>query len=116
MATITPKNGIVYAWNPDTENFADEMDANLIKISVLISLSVIDRNLATPPGSPSNGDTYIVAASGTDAWAGQDNNIAYWNATEWIFYTPEIGQSAYIVDEDVRSTYKSTGWSAGVTA
>jgi hypothetical protein len=75
---------------------------------------VKDRDLATPPGSPANGDRYIVAASGTGAWVGQDAKVAVWNGSAWVFYTPKVGWLAYIEDEQKITAYKVTGWSAGV--
>jgi len=52
--------------------------------------SVIDR-LATPPGSPATGDRYLVTATATGAWAGQENDIAEWDGTAWVFTTPTTG-------------------------
>lgn len=46
---------------------------------------VIDKDLATPPGSPSDGDAYIVAASATGAWNGWDNHITVYHNGQWKF-------------------------------
>lgn len=72
--------------------------------------SVLDRDLATPPGSPSTGDRYIVAASGTGAWAGQDNNIAEWNGSIWVFTTPNAGATTYVEDENEFYTFDGASW------
>ena len=61
----------------------------LMDIDALLNTGVIDHSLATPPGSPSTGDVYIVAASATGDWAGQDGNIAYFDGI-WYFITPNI--------------------------
>ena len=42
--------------------------------------SVKDRDLTAPPGSPSEGDRYIVATGGSGAWSGHDLEIAEWHA------------------------------------
>jgi hypothetical protein len=75
---------------------------------------VKDRDLTAPPGSPANGDRYIVATGGTGAWAGQDAKVAVWNGSAWVFYTPKVGWLAYLEDEQKITAYKVTGWSAGV--
>ena len=45
-------------------------------LDAIVQLSVKDRDLAAPPGSPAEGDRYIVAASPTGAWAGHAGDIA----------------------------------------
>jgi len=72
--------------------------------------SVKDKDLTAPPGSPSTGDRYIVAATATGAWAGQENNIAEWNGTSWDFTTVSEGMATWVEDEDVVYVYNGTGW------
>lgn len=64
----------------------------------LIQANVISIGLTTPPGSPLNGDTYIVGPGATGAWAGKDNSMAYWSTDnpltpsgEWEFFAPRAG-------------------------
>lgn len=78
---------------------------------------VLDRDLATPPGSPTNGSAYIVAASPTGAWSGQAGKVAIWRTSlaAWEFYTPKNGWSVVILDEAKRSTYISGAWTVGVS-
>lgn len=108
------RSGLKYSWLVG-DNFAPDMDANLLQIGrVGMHLSVLDRNLATPPATPAAGDTYIVAASGTGAWAGKDGQVTLWDGAAWVFYVPRVGWIAYIEDEEKLSAYKAAGWSAGV--
>ena len=69
-----------------------------------------DRDLATPPGSPADGDCYLVAGSPTGAWAGQAGNIAFYLSTAWVFLTVKEGMTAYIADEDVIVSYNGAAW------
>ena len=39
-------------------------------LDTLAQLAVLDRDLSTPPASPTAGARYIVAASPTGAWSG----------------------------------------------
>lgn len=41
--------------------------------------------LNTPPGSPAQGDTYVLGASPTGAWAGRANCLAGYFGTGWVF-------------------------------
>ncbi len=73
----------------------------LRKLDCLVQLSVIDKDLSEPPGAPSDGDTYIVGttSSSSSDWNGQDDNIAYYNSSAWIYITPNEGFRAWVVDE-----------------
>lgn len=71
---------------------------------------VKDRDLATPPGSPSDGDAYLVAASPTDAWAGQAGKIALRISTAWVFITAKEGFEIEVEDEDAAFTYRGGSW------
>lgn len=102
--------------------WAGNMVANWQRLGrVGFHLSIIDRDLTSPPGSPADGDRYIVGGGATGDWAGEDDNIAVFDADastagEWVFYTPSEGWVAYIEDEEKLSAYKgaSVGWSAGI--
>jgi hypothetical protein len=56
----------------------------LNQFQVLLS-GVISVGLNTPPGSPAQGDTYILGASPTGAWAGRANCLAGYFGTAWVF-------------------------------
>ena len=70
-----------------------------------------DRDLAAPPGSPADGDCYLVAASPTGAWAGQAGKIAYRLNTAWKFITAIEGFTAWVNDENVFIGYDGAAWS-----
>ncbi len=81
----------------------------LRRIDALCQASIIDKDLATPPVSPADGDSYIVAASGTGDWASQDDNIAFYVNGGWEFATPEEGWLCWVRDEDTIYKFNS-GW------
>ena len=64
----------------------------------LVQPAVKSRTTATPPGSPAEGDTYIVAPSATGAWSGKDKSFACWLSGAWSFMTPAEGWLAYVRD------------------
>lgn len=70
----------------------------------VLQRGVIDRDLTAPPGSPSEGDAYIVASGGTGAWSGQDDSIAFYFGGVWNFLEPDLaqGNGVYVQDEGVR--------------
>lgn len=64
---------------------------------------VLDNTIATPPVSPNDGDSYIIAATATGVWTGLETQIATWNGSSWVYYIP--------VDDD--TTTVTTGTNAG---
>jgi hypothetical protein len=72
--------------------------------------SVLDKDLATPPVSPSTGDRYIVATGGTGAWATKDKQIAEWDGAAWVFSVPNEGFTTRVMDENKIYTYDGTNW------
>lgn len=111
-AQTEPRSGLFWGWSLGESGWKPGMDANLLRLGRFgFHLSVKDRDLVTAPASPTTGDTYIVAASATGAWAGRDGQVAIWDGAAWQYGTPRKGWTAYLEDEDVRVTYKGTGWS-----
>jgi hypothetical protein len=114
MATTDPNLGLAYGWTLGESGWNTSMDANLKRLGALVGLSAKDRDLATPPASPVDGDRYIVPVAATGAWAGKSNQIAVRIASAWEFHVPKVGWLCFIEDESVLSAYKMTGWSPGV--
>lgn len=71
---------------------------------------VLDKDLATPPGSPTTGARYIVATGGTGAWSGKDKQIAQWTGTAWYFVVPSEGFKVYVLDENIALVHDGTNW------
>jgi len=75
------------------------------------SVRVLSRTVTAEPGSPNEGDTYIIpsGATGTN-WSGQDGNLAHYYGGSWKFYTPNEGWTLWVNDEDVPITFDSSTW------
>lgn len=77
-----------------------------------VHLAVKDRDLATPPGSPTTGDRYLIATSPTGAWAGQANAITVYLNGAWKFATPKEGWTCWVDDEDLWLRHDGSAWTA----
>jgi hypothetical protein len=75
-----------------------------------VHLAVIDRDLSLPPGTPAEGDRYIVAGAGTGAWAGKGGQIALWQDGAWRHFAPSRGFLGYVLDEGVLVAWSGTAW------
>jgi len=107
--TNTPRAALPELAASQAQKHVTHNDA-LIQLDVLICCRILDRDLSTPPGSPSDGDAYIVKATGTGAWSGEDGKIAYCVDGAWRFYAPFTGLSAFIADESVMLVYAGGSW------
>ncbi len=86
-------------------------------IDAFVMSSVISKTTATPPGSPANGDRYIVAASPTGAWSGHTDAIACWTMDDpdnvggvWQFFTPKAGWQVFNEADGTLYVWHSAAW------
>lgn len=82
----------------------------LYAFDALLCARLLDRDLSTPPSSPSDGDAYLVKATATGAWIGQNGNIAYYADGAWRFTPPFGGLIALIADEAKFVAYDGSAW------
>jgi hypothetical protein len=82
----------------------------LYAFDALLCARLLDRDLTTPPSSPSDGDAYLVKATAIGAWTGQNGNIAYYADGAWRFYPPFAGLIALIADESKFVAYDGSAW------
>lgn len=84
----------------------------------------LSRTTDAEPGSPSNGDVYIItgSASGTNWTAFSQYDIAYYGNGAWSAITPVDGMSIPVADENIRYYFDGATWvnepltSLGLTA
>src|SRR5688572_9910290 len=85
----------------------------------------INRGTNTPPGSPSEGDIYIIGSAPTGAWANRGNCVGIYMGTSWEFVpgddsngTPitigarQEGMRMYVRDVDTMYVWNGTAWVA----
>ena len=82
----------------------------IARLDGVVQLSVIDRDLDTPPGAPADGDRYIVAASATGAWTGWERSVACFYAGAWLRLLPRPGWLCWIADEDQLAFWDGAAW------
>lgn len=87
MAT-EPKTGLDF-WPPGAMQPDLLFNAMLYWLAVWAQPTVLAIE-DDPPGSPAEGDTYLVG-TGTGAWAGHDDSLAYWDGVAWLFFMPLEG-------------------------
>lgn len=111
MATLTgPNMGLKYNWDLGAF-YKTEMDANLKLMDMISNLGVLDKDLVAQPGSPAEGDRYILpnGATGTD-WVGHDTEIAVFIESVWEFHVPQLGWMAWVQDENFAYYWGGASW------
>lgn len=108
MAT-TPNLALPYLMAAQAQKHVTHNEA-IRALDALVQIAVIDRDLATPPLSPAEGDRYIIAASPTGAWGGHAGALAAWQDGTWMLYLPHEGWIAWVADEDELYVFDGTTW------
>ncbi|MCA3584635.1 MAG: DUF2793 domain-containing protein [Methylocystis sp.] len=105
----TPNLGLPFILQGQAQKEVTHNEA-LIRLDALVHGSVRSRTLATPPGSPANGERWIVPSGATGAWAGQTGRIAHWNVNAWAFYVPVTGWRYHVEDERLTVVWADGDW------
>lgn len=109
------QNGNVGIWSgytPGDNGWTTQHNNNWDAIDALLQATIKSATTTTPPGSPSNGDMYIVPAGATGAWSSQTNKLAVWvtRSSAWAFYTPKNGWQVYNQADGGDYLYNGTAW------
>lgn len=78
------------------------VNESLLRLDALVQLSVKSATTAAQPGSPSDGDIYLLPSGKTGAaWGAMANGaLAYYRDGTWEELTPRHGWQAYAEDAD----------------
>lgn len=79
-------------------------------IDALAQLAVKSRVLTAPPGSPAEGDRYVVAAPATGAWADKEDAVAAYTDGGWRFHVPGEGYTAWVIAERALIHFDGADW------
>lgn len=104
----TPRLSMPYLIAGQAQKEISHNDA-LNDMDSLAQISVINKTTATPPATPAEGDSYIIAASPTGVWAGNANAIASYYSG-WRIKTPKTGWFAYVQAEAVFYLFDGSAW------
>lgn len=72
--------------------------------------------LNDPPGSPAEGQRYLIDTAPTGAWVGHGASIATYNGTGWDYAVPAEGWYVYDIDSNARMFYNGSAWAADVAS
>jgi hypothetical protein len=105
----TPNLKLPYILPAQSQKHVTHNEA-LRALDAVVQLTVADKDLSAPPGSPAEGSRYIVGSSPTGAWAGRATDIAAYQDAAWAFYAPAEGWLSWVADEDTLYAFNGAGW------
>lgn len=106
-----PNLGLLVHGNQGEAHYSELM-RSLRGLDALVMCAVADKDLTAPPGSPADGDRYIVASGASGAWSGKDGQITRYStkAAAWEFYDPSAGWLLFVVDEAKWYYHTGSAW------
>lgn len=106
MAARTLANlGLKAFFNFGEDGWNDEVDANFLKLSVLVQAGAIGI-VATKPSSPADGDVYIINEAATS----NPNTIAVFDGGVWKHFPPQHGWAIYNRADDSYIMWSGAAW------
>ena len=84
----------------------------LVRLDALVQTVVQAVALNTPPGSPTNGQLWIVGAAPTGAWAGNANRLAQRLDSAWRFYVAATGWRVWDIATAQEWAWTGSAWAA----
>ena len=113
----TPTLNFSFRYDLGETGWKNGYDNNWRLLEVLLRGSVISASTSAQPGSPSNGDLYIVPSNGSGShWATRREKLAYFDGTEsggtgnWIFFTPVQKMRIFAIDENQPYVFDGSIW------
>ncbi len=84
----------------------------LFHTEIIAARKIIDRDLLSPPGSPSDGDAYIIGSPATGDWSGKEDDVAFRMSGVWVEKTIVKGVKLHVIDEDTDVIWDGSAWIA----
>ena len=109
-------------WTPDFLNTTNgytktEVDNKLTALATGLEHEISVLAIAdTPPASPTLDQVYIVGATPTGVWTGQNNNLARWDGAAWAFDAPRDKEAHLVEAELATYSWNGTNWVKVATA
>lgn len=84
----------------------------MIYMDMLVQCAVEDKDLTTPPGSPTDGARYLLNSTPTtgNAWTGKVGYIAGFYNGKWYFVAPKEGMRVRVKDENQSYVRGDSSW------
>lgn len=88
------------------------VNESLLRLDALVQGNVVSRTVSAEPGSPSDGQVYILPSGKTGAsWGAMTNGaLAYFRDGVWEEIVPREGWTVFVRDEDQHVVWSGAAW------
>jgi hypothetical protein len=104
-ARALPNLALMGFFDIGEDGWDDEMSLNLLKLSVLVQATALDK-VAADPGSPADGDVYIF----DETHATHPNEVAIRDDGAWVYVEPFDGWLIFNQAEGYYEKFDGTVW------
>jgi hypothetical protein len=111
MDRAYPNLGLKGDWILGEDNWKDDMDSNLLLLSVVCQGKFIDFAAATP-GAPAEGNVYVFTAGHPT----QPNKVAVYDEAAWHYFAPNAGWKLWNVTVGGYCTFDGANWTVDILA
>jgi hypothetical protein len=105
---VTPRHELL-TMDSTTGDPTGTFSESMRRLDARVGTSV-EAVLSTPPGSPVEGQMWLLGTTPTGAWAGHGNEIAYRTSTGWYYIEPFEGWTLYNKTTNSLQTYDGAFW------
>jgi hypothetical protein len=107
--TTTPRLALPYILAQQAQKEVTHA-AGLNRLDALVQPVVEQVGRNTPPGSPADGQSWIVGSTPTGAWAGQANRLAQRIGGTWVFHAPFVGLVVFDAAALAQRVWSGSAW------
>ena len=85
----------------------------LALLDMLTQARVEETGTDAPPGSPNDGECWIIGDTPSGAWAGHAGYLAGWTAGGWRFVAPSEGMAVWVASRELIARFIAGDWVLG---
>lgn len=104
MGFTLPNIGLTGGFEDEENGWGPAMNANLLRLSVLVQGGILGRRAAVPADPVDDGAAYVLTA------APNDKDIAVRTSGAWVYFTPAEGWMFYDKDTNEYITFDGAAW------
>tara|TARA_X000000950_G_scaffold128291_1_gene160330 strand:+ start:12365 stop:13801 length:1437 start_codon:yes stop_codon:yes gene_type:complete len=109
LSDFTPILGLPYLLSNQAQKHVT-LNESLRALDGLLQLAVLNRDQATPPSGPAEGDRHLIFSGATGDWTGHDGELTLFSDGEWHFFVPQTGWRVWVEDEARFLVRHGSGW------
>ncbi|MBB3964988.1 DUF2793 domain-containing protein [Rhizobium metallidurans] len=87
----------------------------LRRLDTVVQLAILGERQSPPetaPGTPAEGDRYLVGADPQGEWLGRQGLVSVWQDGAWAYQSPNPGWRAFFLDTRQLRAFDGTNWNA----